>query len=149
MGSSNCGIQPAMPSSNAIHEAGHAVLALYCRLQVNRVTILREGDAAGACLVRLSCAAAIIAAAVMIAGYLAVKIADRYASSSSASSDFIAAAMLLPPGTDSEDLVFKVRRRLYSLWDEIVRAAEALDRDGELVGVDHIRRVARLTSWLS
>jgi hypothetical protein len=42
----------------------------------------------------------------------------------------------------------KVRRRIYSLWDEVDRVATALDRDGELVGVDHIRSVARLPSWL-
>jgi hypothetical protein len=66
-----------------------------------------------------------------------------------ASSDFTEASKLLPPGTDYEDLVPKVQRRLHLLWDEIVRVAEALDRYGGLVGVEHIRSVARLTSWLS
>jgi hypothetical protein len=34
-------------------------------------------------------------------------------------------------------LMVKVRRRIYSLWDEVDRVATALDRDGELVGVGY------------
>jgi hypothetical protein len=85
---------------------------------------------------------------VVIAGYLAVKIADRYAPSWSANSDFSEAAKLLPAKADLGDIVFKVDRRLRLLWNQIERVAQVLDRDKELVGVDHIRSVARLTSWL-
>ena len=52
-------------------------------------------------------------------------------------------------GLDVDALVLKVRRLLSSLWPEIVRLAEALDRDGELVGAGHIKSIVRLPSWLT
>jgi hypothetical protein len=138
----------ATPSSTAIHEAAHTVLALYCRLQVDRVTIVRDGSVTGKCWFRPFGAPPIITAAVYLAGFLAVKIADHYAPSWPANSDLTEAAKLLPAKADLNDFMPKVERRLYLLWNEIVGVAEALDRDKELVGVDHIRSVARLTSWL-
>ena len=66
-----------------------------------------------------------------------------------ANSGFTQAAKLLPAGTDFNALVLRVRRLLSSLWPEIVRLAEALDRDGELVGVGHIKSIVRLPSWLT
>jgi hypothetical protein len=88
-------------------------------------------------------------AGTFLAGFLAERLINPYVDIATASSDFTAASKLLPAGADLNDFVPKVQRRLYLLWDEIVRVAEALDRDKELVGVDHIRSVARLTSWLS
>jgi len=97
-------------------------------------------------LFRPAGAAPILVAAVLLAGHLAEKFADPCADIETANTDCIQAAKLLRPGTDFEELVFRTRRRLYSLWDEVSRLAEALDRDGELVGADQIRDIARL--WL-
>jgi hypothetical protein len=58
------------------------------------------------------------------------------------------ALMYFHSGVDNA-LVLKVRRLLSSLWPEIVRLAEALDRDGELVGAGHIKSIVRLPSWLT
>jgi hypothetical protein len=140
-------VQPHRPSSTAYHEAGHGVIALFCNMTVERMTVLRRGNEAGACLFKPAGAAPILVAAVLLAGHLAERLANHYASIETANSDFTAAAKLVP-GADFAELVFRTRRRLYSLWDEVSRVAEALDRDGELVGIDLIRRVAKLPSWL-
>jgi hypothetical protein len=60
----------------------------------------------------------------------------------------VAEAAKFCAGLDLNALVLRVRRLLSSLWPEIVRLAEALDRDGELVGVDHIKSIVRLPSWI-
>lgn len=73
---------------------------------------------------------------------------NPYADIGTANLDFVEAEKLLKPGTDLNEVVFRVRRRLYGLWDEVHRLAEALDRQGELVGADLIRSVARMPSWL-
>jgi hypothetical protein len=84
---------------------------------------------------------------VLLAGHLAEKFADPYAGIETANTDFTQAAKLVP-GADFKELVFRTRRRLYSLWDEVHRLAEALDREKELIGVENIRSIARLPSWL-
>jgi hypothetical protein len=140
-------VQPHRPSSTAHHEAGHGIIALFCRMSVERMTVLRHGNAAGACLFKPAGAAPILVAAVLLAGHLAEKFADPYANVETANSDFTQASKLVP-SADFKELVFRTRRRLYSLWDEVHRLAEALDRQGELVGADHIRNVARMPSWL-
>jgi hypothetical protein len=141
-------IRPPKPSLIAIHEAGHGAVALYCGFPVSRMTILREGDTLGSCVFHPAGAPALLVATVLLAGYLAVKFIDPYANVEAANWDFVEAEKILPAGTDLNEFVFRVRRRVYSLWDEISRLAEALDRDGELVGADHIRSVSRMPSWL-
>ena len=49
-----------------------------------------------------------------------------------------------------EELVLQTRRRLASLRLEVCRIAEVLDAQGDLVGVDIIKSVARLlpAEWL-
>jgi Peptidase M50B-like len=130
-------------SATSIHEAGHCVTALYCRLKVERVTIVREGDAAGMCLVRLSDNPA-VSAAVLLAGYLAAKLAFPYETMTTSDSDFQAAAALLPAGADLNDLVGRVNRRLLLLWENVERVAKVLDYHGEILGVELIRAVAGL-----
>lgn len=139
---------PAKPSLLAIHEAAHAVVALFCDFNVSRLTIRQEGDAFGSCFFHMPAAASpIVVAAVFLAGYLAVRLVDPYVSAETASWDLAEAEKLLPPGADLGELVSRVRRRVYSLWDEIHRLAEALDREKTLIGADHIRNIARLPSW--
>jgi hypothetical protein len=111
-------------SATSIHEAGHAITALYCRLKVDRVTVVREGDEAGSCLVRLSGATPGIAAAVYLAGYLATRIANPYINMTASDADFAAAAKILPDEVDLNDLICKVERRLIALWPSVLRVAK-------------------------
>lgn len=112
------------------------------------MTIRREGDAVGSCVFHPAGAPAVLVATLLLAGYLAVKLLDPYAKVETANSDLVEAKKLLPPGTDLNEFVFRVRRRVASLWVEISRLAEALDRENELVGAGHIRSIAKLPSWL-
>jgi hypothetical protein len=112
------------------------------------MTFRREDNAAGSCLFHPAAAKPILVATVLMAGYLAEKFVDPCADMRMANTDFTQAAELLSADTDLSELVCRVRRRVSSLWPEIVRLAEALDRDGELVGVDLIKSIVRLPSWL-
>jgi hypothetical protein len=83
----------------------------------------------------------------MIAGALAVKIAEPSAPNWLAASDMDKAAKLLLAGGDISDLVLKVHGRLLSLWDAVDRVARVLDRFGELVGVERIKSVAKVVPY--
>jgi hypothetical protein len=137
------------PTLLAIHESGHTVLSLWAGLVVDRVSVLSRGDERGSCHVRMAGATPGIAAAVMLAGYLAAKIANPYIAMTTSDSDFERAAKMLPDGANLEDLIFKVNRRLIALWPSVLRVAKVLDYHGEIVGVELIRAVAGLPYLLS
>jgi len=140
-------VQPPHPLSVAIHESAHAIIALYYRLPVTKLTIVRQGDEMGSCLFKALNTPPRITASVFLAGYLAAKHIDQKVDVTTANADLTEAMDLLPPGTDLKEFVAEVRLKVETFWPEIQRLAEALERDRELVGAHLISSIASLPSW--
>ena len=139
---------PTARFATATHEAAHGVYAISHRLLVDELSIKQQGNAAGWCWFTHRDAPPEIVAEVFLAGFQGERLLIPETDFRVATTDFQEAASRLPLGADIDAVVLKVRRRVASLWPEILRLAEALDRQGELIGATHIRSIARLPSWL-
>jgi hypothetical protein len=135
--------------ATAVHEASHAICALSWDLPVDRLSIRADG-LVGICLFRFPSAAPEQVACILLAGLVGERLVAPDTDVSIARTD-IAEAVKFLGGTDIRVLAARTRRRLTNLWTEVIRLAESLDKDGELVGVDFIKGVTRMPplSWLN
>jgi hypothetical protein len=134
--------------STALHEACHSLTAISNGLRVEKL-ILKDNDLDGLC--RFDSTGA--TAQQMVEVYLAGVLGERLGSPRSiwlenACRQDREEAAKLSAGLDLEALVLKVRRRLASLWPEITRLAEALDKDGDLDSAAMQRAIRIPASWL-
>jgi hypothetical protein len=129
--------------STALHEASHNLIAISNGLRVEKL-VLNDNDLDGLC--RFDSTGA--TAQQMVEVYLAGVLGERLGSAremwlENACRRDREEAAKLSAGLDLDGLVLKIRRRLVSLWPEILRLAEALDARGSLDAAE-VARAARV-----
>ncbi len=127
--------------ATAVHESSHAVCALSFGLQVDRLSIRADG-LAGVCSFRHPHATPEQMVSVFFAGVLGERLIAPHTDIEVANTDAHEAAKY-SPGLDLNALVAKTRLRIYNLWTEVARLAEALDKRGSL-DAGEIARAARM-----
>jgi len=142
--------KPTPSFATAIHESGHALMAIAFRWPVERVSIRTTAKHAGICEFKMRPGAP---ATEIVSVYLAGLIAERFvvpdASVETADTDMRQVLPHLPAlNVGLEDLVRKIRYQLASRWPEVDRLAEALDRCGELDGGEVLRAIRTPIAWI-
>ena len=133
--------------ATAVHESAHAVCALSFGLPVDRLSIRADG-LAGVCSFRHPRATPEQIVSVFVAGVLGERFIAPHTDIEVANTDAHEAATF-SRGLDLHAIVAKTRLRIYNLWTEVARLAEALDKRGSL-DAGEIARAARMPplSWI-
>jgi hypothetical protein len=130
--------------ATAVHESSHAVCALSFGLAVDRLSIRTDG-LAGVCSFRHPHATPEQIVSVFLAGVLGERLVAPLTDIEVANTDAREAANF-SHGLDLNVIVAKTRLRIYNLWTEVSRLAEALDKRCSL-DAGEIARAARMPSW--
>jgi hypothetical protein len=132
--------------ASCVHESSHSVMSLSYGFPVDRLSVSKDG-LSGVCSFRHPGATAEQLAAIFLAGVLGERFVARDTNLDTARTD-IAEATKLTAGIDLDALVLRVRQRLASLWTEIDRLAEALDKHGSLDSGAVERAIRTPLAWL-
>jgi hypothetical protein len=82
-------------------------------------------------------------ASVYLAGFLAERFVARDVSVDTAHTDVVRAAQYLSGLASLDEFVQRVRQRVANLWTEVIRVAEALDKQGSM-DAGEVARTARM-----
>src|SRR5581483_3141761 len=136
--------------ATAIHESGHALMAIAYRWPGDRISIRANATHAGICHFRMRpCAPAVEIVSFYLAGLVAERFVVPDASVETADTDMRRVLPHLPAlNVGLEDLVRKIRYQLASRWPEIDRLAEALNKAGELAQGEILRAIRTPIAWI-
>ena len=134
--------------ATALHEASHSLIAISSGLRVEKL-VLKDNDLDGICRFDSTGATAEQMVEVYLAGVLGERLGSpREMWLEDACRRDREEAAKQSAGLDLEALVLKVRRQLVSLWPEITRLADALDKNGDLDSAAVQKAIRTPVSWL-